>query len=307
MKVFISGGGGMVGRNLLSHPGSKTKEIYAPASGNVDLTDFASVSKAIGEFQPDCVIHCAGHVGGIQANIANPVDFLVKNMDMGRNVLLASAEHGVGRVINLGSSCMYPRAAPNPLTEDLVLTGELEPTNEGYALAKIVTARLADYLTRSREGLSYKTLIPSNLYGYFDKFDPAVSHLVPAIIRKVHEAKMANAPTVEIWGDGTTRREFLFALDLADAIWTGVDRFDELPAYMNVGLGRDYSINEYYSIAADIIGWKGEFTHDLSKPTGMKQKLVSTALQATFGWSPKTSLEEGISMSYDHFRDITGN
>ena len=303
MKVFLTGGGGMVGRNVLAHPAAAAHEIFAPSSGGVDLTDYAAVARAMRDFAPHVVIHSAGKVGGIQANIADPVGFLVQNLDMGRNIMLAAAECGVSKVINLGSSCMYPRAAASPLTEDLVLAGELEPTNEGYALAKVVTARLGDYLTRSRSGLSYKTLIPCNLYGYHDKFDPAVSHLVPAIIRKVHEAKCANAATVEIWGDGEARREFMFSLDLADAIWTAVARFDDLPQAMNVGLGTDYTINEFYRLAAEIVGWEGTFTHDLSKPVGMKQKLVSTVRQEAFGWSPATSLRQGLALTYDYFRD----
>jgi GDP-L-fucose synthase len=301
MRVWITGGSGMVGRNLLLHASASDHDILSPGSRELDLRDYAAVSGWVRANRPDFVLHCAGRVGGIQANIADPVGFLVQNLDMGRNVLMAAAENGVSRAINLGSSCMYPRAAVSPLTEDLVLAGELEPTNEGYALAKVVTARLGDYLTRSRDGLAYKTLIPCNLYGYFDKFDPVVSHLVPAIIRKIDRARRIGAGTVEIWGDGEARREFLFSLDLASAIWACVENFDAVPQVMNVGLGIDYTINEFYEMAARIVGWEGEFTHDLSKPVGMSRKLVSTARQEAFGWRPTTSLEEGMALTYQHF------
>ncbi|MEI6644118.1 MAG: GDP-L-fucose synthase [Novosphingobium sp.] len=301
MRVWITGGGGMVGQNLLLHPSASDHEILAPGSKELDLRDCAAVSAWARANKPDIVLHCAGRVGGIQANMADPVGFLVENLDMGRNVLLAAAEHGVARALNLGSSCMYPRAAVSPLTEDMVLTGELEPTNEGYALAKVMTARLGDYLTRSREGLSYKTLIPCNLYGYFDKFDPAVSHLVPAIIRKIDHARRTGATTVEIWGNGEARREFLFSLDLATAIWACVANFDALPQVMNIGLGTDYTINEFYEMAARVVGWEGAFTHDLSKPVGMARKLVSTSRQEAFGWRPATSLEQGMALTYNYF------
>ena len=168
---------------------------------------------------PDLIIHSAGLVGGIEANIKNPVDFLLKNTDMGINVISSAASLGIKNLINLGSSCMYPREASNPLTEDLILKGELEPTNEGYALAKIVAARLCEYINRQGLEKNYKTLIPCNLYGRHDKFSKTNSHLIPAVIRKIHEAKIAGSRTVTIWGDGSARREFMNAADLADFIF----------------------------------------------------------------------------------------
>lgn len=306
MKVFLTGGNGMVGRNIIESGRAAAHEIIAPGSRDLDLTDRAATRKRIAEAAPDIIIHSAGRVGGIQANIANPVGFLVDNLDMGTSILLAARDAGVPRVLNLGSSCMYPHAARNPLREEDVLTGELEPTNEGYALAKVVTSRLGDYLTQTAEGMSCKTLIPCNLYGLHDKFDPAVSHLVPAIIRKMHEAARDNAPTVEMWGDGMARREFMYSADLADAVWECVERFDEVPQLLNLGIGRDYTINEYYQTAAEVVGWSGSFVHDLSKPTGMKQKLVSDERQKAFGWQPATSLREGMARTYAHFLDVTG-
>ncbi|MGU3494634.1 GDP-L-fucose synthase family protein [Xanthobacteraceae bacterium A53D] len=305
MKVFLTGGRGMVGRNIQLHPEASAHRIHAPTSAELDLTDRAATARAIRDFAPDLVIHSAGRVGGIQANIKNPVGFLTDNLDMGLNVVLASLEAGVPRLLNLGSSCMYPRAAPNPLTEDMILTGQLEPTNEGYALAKIAVARLCQYSSTMHAGRAFKTMVPCNLYGLHDKFDPKVSHLVPAIIRKVHEAKAENAGSVEIWGDGNARREFLFSMDLADAVWYAAARFEDMPELMNVGVGRDHSINDYYRIVADVLGWTGSFEHDLNRPVGMQQKLVSTQRQEAFGWMPRTSLEDGIRQTYDYFLATT--
>lgn len=304
MKVLLTGGRGMVGRAIQDHPGAGGHEIIAPTSAELDLTDRNAVMVFVADAAPDIIIHSAGRVGGIQANIANPAAFLTDNIDMGFNVVMAARAAGVAQLLNLGSSCMYPHDAPNPLHEDSLGKGELEPTNEGYGLAKVAVARLCAFVSQERAGLSYKTLIPCNLYGLNDKFDPEVSHLVPAIIRKVHEAKQSDAATVEIWGDGTARREFMFSGDLADGVWAAVGRFEALPGRMNIGLGYDYSINDYYVEAARVIGWQGAFVHDLSRPTGMKQKLLDVSAQKAFGWEAQTSLAEGIAQTYLHFQDL---
>jgi GDP-L-fucose synthase len=304
--VLLTGGGGMVGRNVAEFPAAAEWNLVAPTSRDLDLRDARATAHFVRELRPDVIVHAAGRVGGIQANIAAPVDFLVTNLDLGRNIVMAAREAGVPRLLNLGSSCMYPREAANPLVESSVLHGELEPTNEGYALAKIAVARLCQYVSRERPELAYKTLIPCNLYGPHDKFDPRHSHLVPAIIHKVHTAKVQKLPEVEIWGDGTARREFMFAPDLADAIWRAVHAFDTLPEMMNVGVGRDHSVNDYYRIAAQVIGWNGRFVHDTSKPAGMKQKLVAIDRQTSWGWAPRTKLEDGISATYQHYRSLHG-
>ncbi|MEQ8308776.1 MAG: GDP-L-fucose synthase [Hoeflea sp.] len=305
MKILLTGGGGMVGRNIRDHDQAGRHELIAPRSRELDLTDATATEASVARLKPDMIIHAAGRVGGIQANMAHPVEFLVENLDMGRNIVIAARKAGVPRLINIGSSCMYPRAAPNPLEESAVLTGELEPTNEGYALAKVITARLCDYVSRSDPHLAYKTLIPCNIFGIHDKFDPAVSHLLPAIIRKVDEAKRSGAEMVDIWGSGEARREFMFASDLAEGIWIAVERFDDLPGMMNMGVGHDHSINDYYAAVARVIGWQGSFTHDLSKPVGMKQKLVSVALQRRFGWMPATPLDQAIAETHAHYRAQT--
>lgn len=301
-RILLTGGKGMVGQNILEHPLAKQWEICAPSSQELDLTNFSQAAKFIEKIRPDLIIHSAGKVGGIQANIAEPVRFLIDNLDMGRNVVLAAKACGVTRLINLGSSCMYPRNGRNPLTEDQVLQGELEPTNEGYALSKVVTARLCAYIRSETPQYDYKTLIPCNLYGRHDKFDPEHSHLIPAIIHKVHTAKIRGLPTVEIWGDGTARREFMYAGDLADAVLHMADDYHAVPTEMNVGLGYDHTINDYYRVVAKVIGWEGTFVHDLSKPVGMKQKLVSVERSEAWGWKAKTSLEAGIASAYDYYQ-----
>jgi GDP-L-fucose synthase len=300
-RILLTGGGGMVGRNVLEHSAIGDFDVIAPPSTELDMRDFGAVQAYLQKHQPDMVIHAAGKVGGIQANMREPVSFLMDNLDMGRNIVWAAHQAGIKRLINLGSSCMYPRNHNQPLREEMVLTGELEPTNEGYALAKVVTARLCDYIMREDPSCQYKTLIPCNIYGRYDKFDPAHSHLVPAIIYKVHQAKKNGHGSVEIWGDGTARREFMYAGDLSDAIVRAINNFDTLPSYMNVGLGDDYTINDYYHAAADVMGYAGSFTHDIGKPVGMARKLVSVERQQSWGWSAGHTLRQGLEKTYQYY------
>ena len=305
-KILLTGGGGMVGQNLLEHPAISEFEVLAPRSSELNLCDFNAVQTYVRQHQPDMIIHAAGKVGGIQANMREPVGFLMDNLDMGRNIVWAAHQAGVKKLINLGSSCMYPRNHNEPLREEMVLKGELEPTNEGYALAKVVTQRLCEYIMREDASFQFKTLIPCNLYGRHDKFDPKHSHLIPAIIHKVYQAKQTGQATVEIWGDGTARREFMYAGDLSDALIRAIEQFDSLPALMNIGLGYDYTINEYYQAAADVMGYTGEFVHDLSKPVGMARKLVSVARQKTWGWQAQNELRAGIEKTYQYYLQQLG-
>jgi len=301
MKIFITGGSGMVGKNILEHPKAKEHEIIAPPRKDLDLLDRSSILKSLSHFKPDFVIHCAGRVGGIQANIANPVKFLRDNADIGLNIIEASLKAGVTNFINLGSSCMYPRKAENPLREDEILKGELEPTNEGYAIAKIVAAKFCEYIVKEDNSKNYKTIIPCNLYGRHDHFDLSTSHLIPSVIRKLHDAKMDGSGEIDIWGDGSARREFMYAQDFADFIFYAIDNFERMPQNLNIGLGHDFSINEYYSSIASVIGYSGAFEHDLTKPVGMRQKIVDIAKLNQFGWSHKTSLADGIRYAYEFF------
>lgn len=293
----------MVGRNIVDtfsgYP--DIYELLTPVRADLDLLDAKAVKNYVAVAKPDVVIHAAGKVGGIQANMANPVTFLVDNTYMGLNVLSAAYEIGVDRVINVASSCMYPREAENPLVESAILTAPLEPTNEGYAIAKITTQRFCSYANSELDSKRFITLIPCNLYGKYDSFQPQKSHMIPAVIRKIHEAAQNNQKTVEIWGDGTARREFMYAGDLARFLHFAIEHFSELPETVNVGLGYDYSINEYYTAIAQVVGFEGSFEHDLSKPVGMKQKLVDTSIINSLGWKPSVSLKDGIQSAYNYF------
>lgn len=305
-SVLITGASGMLGRNLIDHPLAANYIILSPGRDKVDIKNYNEVLDYLAEFRPDVIIHAAGRVGGIQANIQYPVEFLVDNLDMGRNILLAAREAGIQRVLNIASSCMYPREAVNPLDEKLILTGELEQTNEGYALAKILIARLADYLVREDPSHYFKTIVPCNLYGKYDKFLPQHSHLIAAIIDKVYKARQSGLDEIEIWGDGTARREFMFAADLADFIWRHLDRIHELPQLLNVGYGTDYSVNDYYQLVSAALNFNGQFTYNMKRPVGMKQKLMSSNRVTALGWKPITTLKQGIAKTIDYYVSIYG-
>jgi GDP-L-fucose synthase len=301
MKILLTGANGMVGKNILEVAEKHRHEFLSPSSTELNLLDGNAVNQYINIHQPEMVIHAAGIVGGIQANMAQPVKFLVENMQMGLNILTAANDGDVAKFLNLSSSCMYPRDALNPLSEDLILKGELEPTNEGYALAKVTSTRLCEYICKENPERLYKTIIPCNLYGRFDKFDPNHSHMIPAVIRKIDEAQKNNLEEIDIWGDGEARREFMYAEDLAEFVFYAIDNFQKMPQNLNVGLGTDYTINEYYQAVAKIVGYAGRFKHDLSKPVGMKRKLIDDKKLREFGWGYKTSLEAGIQKTYDFY------
>ena len=300
-NILITGASGMVGRNIAEYLQGSSYTLLTPSSSELNLLDKLHVENYMKENKPEIVIHCAGIVGGIQANIAHPVKFLVENTQMGLNIVMGAYEAGIKKFINMSSSCMYPREAINPLGEELILKGELEPTNEGYAIAKITSTRLCEYIHREDASFEYKTVIPCNLYGKYDKFDPKHSHMLPAVIKKIHEAKTNEESTLDIWGDGEARREFMYAEDLANFIAYALENFETMPQNINVGLGHDYTINEYYKAIAEVIGYEGKFVHDLSKPVGMKQKLIDDSKLQAFGWKYKTSLEDGIGKIYDYY------
>ncbi len=297
----------MVGHNFLEHAAAARLEVFSPDVAELDLFNYEAVRSYIQKVKPEMIVHAAGRVGGIQANMAHPVAFLLENLDMGRNLVWAARNCGVKKLLNLGSSCMYPRNAPNPLKESMVLQGELEPTNEGYALAKVVVSRLCSYISRENPEFSYKTLIPCNLYGRWDKFAPEHSHMIPAVIRKLHLARLNGDKSVEIWGDGKARREFIYAGDVADCMHRAVDKFETLPELMNVGLGDDYSVNDYYQAVAGVVGYTGAFTHDLTKPAGMARKLVDTSRMKEWGWQPSVTLKDGIAAAYEFFKANYGD
>lgn len=301
MKVLITGAGGMVGKNLLEHPGISDFDVLSPGRNELDLCDRKDTERYLNQHRPDIVVHAAGLVGGIQANVQRPVDFLAENLDINRNLIGCCFQLGIRRLLNLGSSCMYPRNHAEPLTESMILTGELEPTNEGYALAKIVAERYCEYIVRENPDFFYKTLIPCNLYGRYDRFNLERAHLLPSIIVKIHQAIEQGLDTVEIWGDGKARREFMYAGDLADCVIRCLRNFESVPSVMNVGVGIDHTVNEYYQAAAEVLGYKGHFVHDLDRPVGMRRKLVSIDVQTKWGWKPQHSLFAGIRQTYDYY------
>jgi GDP-L-fucose synthase len=301
MKIVITGSTGMVGHNVLENEAIGRYDIMHPSSSELNLLNYTDVSKYLKKVKPDMVVHCAGKVGGIQANQRDMYGFFTENAIMGINLVKSAKESGVKKFLNLSSSCTYPCDYKNPLKEEYVLQGELEPTNEGYALAKLSVLKLCEYISREYPDFQYKTLIPCNLYGRWDKFDEANAHMIPSVIKRIHNAIQTGADKVEIWGDGTARREFMYAGDLAVCVSKAIADFENIPAIMNVGLGVDWSINEYYEVVKKTEGYKGTFTHDLTKPAGMKQKLLDVTRQLAWGWKPQTSLEDGVKKTYGFF------
>jgi len=300
MKILITGSTGMVGRNLVEALGNDSAyALLTPTHRDLDLTDQKATDAYFEANKPDMVFNFASKVGGIQANIDEPVDFLLMNMMISMNVIQAALNTGVKKLLNLGSSCMYPRDR-EILREEDVLTGQLEPTNEGYAVAKNAAALLCKYIA-DQYGLAYRTAIPTNLYGPYDHFDLVKSHLLPAVILKLHKAKLNHEKTVNIWGSGEVRRECLYVGDLIDFLVMAIERLEELPAMINVGMGEDHTINEYYQVAAKVIGFEGNFDHDLSKPIGMKKKLLDISRVKAFGWKAKINLKEGLAKTYQYF------
>ena len=293
----------MVGRNLALNCCAEDWHVVAPTSSALDLTDYGNTKKFISDLKPDVIIHAAGKVGGIQANINNPIEFLDINTSVGRNLIMSAYESKVQNFLNLASTCIYPFAAENPLSEEALLSGQLEPTNEGYALSKIWCLKLCEYINRKEVDLNYKTIVPCNLYGPFDHFGEQKSHLIAAIIKKVHAAKISKSDSVEIWGDGSARREFMYVGDLVSAVWRAVKDMKSFPGIMNCGVGTDLSILEYYKEVAKIIGWNGSFEFNLKKPMGMRQKLSDTSIQERWGWKPTTSLTKGLIQTYNYFKE----
>ncbi|MDO8586177.1 MAG: GDP-L-fucose synthase [Armatimonadota bacterium] len=299
-KIYVAGHTGLVGSSIARRLTARGYDnLLLRTRREVNLTDAAAVSELMRAEKPDLVILTAGKVGGIQANIGDPVGFLVENLRINDNVICAALEAGVRDLLYTGSSCMYPKDYNNPLKEEYLLAAPLEPTNEGYALAKISGAKLCEYCGR-QYGVNYKTLIPCNLYGPGDHFRPESSHLIAAIVDKIRKAQTTGAKTIEIWGDGSARREFLYIDDLTDFMCDCLEFMDRLPDYLNVGYGKDHSVLDYYTMAAEALGWDGEFTFDTSRPVGMATKLLDSSRAYDYGWNPRTGPTEGIRKTYEY-------
>jgi len=279
---------------VLAAPGSRLVPV---GRKEADLSDQVRTRELLHEVAPTVVVHCAARVGGIAANAADRAGFLMDNLQVDTNLLSAAYEQGVRRVLYIGSSCMYPKDHRQPLVEGDVLAGPLEPTNDGYALAKIAGASFCR-LASAERGVDYRVLVPSNLYGPGDDFQPGRAHLVAAALGKAHAAVTSGAPTLEVWGDGSARREFTYVDDLADFMIGSLDRLADLPPLLNVGAGVDHSVADYHRYAAEVTGFAGDLEFDVSKPVGMRQKLMSSALAEPFGWSPSTAIREGMALAY---------
>ena len=299
-KIFVAGHRGLVGSAIVrTLEAAGYTNIVTRTSSELDLRDGASVYRFFEEEKPDYVFLAAAKVGGIVANNEFPADFIRDNLLIQTNVIDASYKNGVQKLLFLGSTCIYPKFAPQPMKEEHLLTGILEPTNEPYAIAKIAGIKMCQSYNR-QYGTRYISVMPTNLYGPNDNFDLKSSHVLPALIRKFHEAKVNGAPTVEVWGSGTPRREFLYADDLADACLYLMKTYDD-GEIVNIGVGKDITIRELAEQIKRIVSFEGEIVFDATKPDGTPRKLVDTTKLNGLGWEAKTSLDEGLGLAYDWF------
>jgi len=312
-KIFVAGHRGMVGGAILrqldaQRNSGKAIELLTRSSSELDLTDQAAVRAFMQAERPDQVILAAAKVGGIYANNTYPADFIYENLMIECNVIHQAFAAGVTRLLQLGSSCIYPREARQPMREDALLTGRLEPTNEPYAIAKIAGIKLCESYNR-QHGVDYRSVMPTNLYGPGDNFHPENSHVLPALIRRFHEAARDGLDEVQIWGTGTPRREFLHVDDMAEASIFVLEldkglydaNTEPMLSHINVGSGTDVSILELARLVARVTGFQGQITTDSAKPDGTRQKLMDVSRLAKLGWSAKTHLEEGIADTYQWF------
>ena len=299
-RIFVAGHRGLVGSAIVRALETRGHaNLILRTRAEVDLRDATAVDRFFAESAPEYVFLAAATVGGIGANDAYPVDFLHDNLAIEMNVLKACQAHGVKKIEILGSSCIYPKFAPQPLKEEYLLTGPLEPTNEWYAIAKIAGIKLAQAY-RKQFGMSAISLMPTNLYGPADNFDLFSSHVLPALIRKAHEAKLAGSPEMVIWGTGSPRREFLHVDDLGAACVLLMEIYDK-PDIINVGTGEDLTIAELASLVCSVVGFRGSLRYDSSKPDGTPRKVLDTSKIRALGWSPRIALRDGIEQTYQWY------
>jgi len=301
-RVLIAGTRGLVGSAI--HRALESRgftDVLGPTSDELDLRDGAAVDRYFAEHEPSLVFMAAAKVGGILANDAYPADFIRDNLMIQTNVIDSAFRHGTAKLCFLGSSCIYPRLAEQPIREDSLLTGPLEPTNQWYAVAKIAGVKMCQAYAK-QHSFNAISLMPTNLYGPGDNFDLQTSHVLPALIRKFHEAKIGGAETVTVWGSGTPRREFLYVDDLADAVCHLMENYDS-PEIINIGCGEDISIANLGELIRDIVGFAGDIVFDRSKPDGTPRKLLDVQRLHSLGWQARTPLAEGIAATYKWFRD----
>lgn len=298
-RIFVAGHGGMVGSALVRRLDREDCEVLIAKRQDVDLMDQGATRNWFQKEKPDAVIIAAAKVGGILANNSYPADFLYNNLMIEANVIEAAYRVGVEKLLFLGSSCIYPKFAEQPIREESLLTGQLEPTNEWYAIAKIAGIKLGQAF-RSQYGCDFIAGMPTNLYGPGDNFSLTSSHVLPALMRKAHEAKLAGLAEMELWGSGEVRREFLHVDDLADACVFLLQEYSGMQ-HVNIGCGEDVTINELAETVTRIVGFEGEIVKDLSRPDGTRRKLMDTSRLAELGWTPSIPLEQGIAETYNWF------
>src|SRR5256885_10849226 len=299
-KIFVAGYRGMVGSALMRRFEAEAfSNVVTRERAQLDLTDESAVAKFFAEEKPDIVILAAAKVGGIKANNDYPVEFLVENLRIQNNVIRAAYKNGARKLLFLGSSCIYPKFAPQPIPESALLTGPLEQTNEAYAIAKIAGIKLCQAYAREY-GANFISAMPTNLYGPNDNFDLETSHVLAALVRKAHEAKTSGAREIVVWGSGKPRREFLHVDDLASACLFLLEKYDS-PEIINVGCGEDISIRELAELICDVVGFTGELAWDGTKPDGTPRKLLDITKLRNLGWQPTIPLRDGIAQTYDWF------
>ena len=300
-RIAVAGPRGMVGSALLRRLARVDCEVLPLGRAEADLTNQAQSFAWLERHRPDALIVAAAEVGGILANSTRPATFLYDNLAIEANLVEGARRAGVAKLLMLGSNCIYPKLAPQPIPEDSLLTGPLEPTNEWYAIAKIAGVKLCDAYRR-QYGLNFISAMPTNLYGPFDNFDLQTSHVMPALIAKAHHAKLTNAETLPLWGTGTPRREFLHVDDLADACVFLMEHYAE-EGPINVGVGTDVTINELAALVGRTVGWQGTFVNELDKPDGTPRKLLDARRLNALGWRATISLEDGVRSAYQWYLD----
>jgi GDP-L-fucose synthase len=303
-KVLVTGARGMLGSSVVRALERQSSfEVLGWTRDSVDLKNPSETLKALQRTMPDYVIHCAARVGGIQANIDSPADFLLENLQIDSSILSAAQKLGINNFVYIGSSCMYPKDFRQPLVESDLLAAPLEETNEGYALSKIVGSKLATYIFK-QYGMNYKTVIPSNLYGPGDNFDTKSSHLVAACLKKALAAKNNHESKILVWGDGKARREFTYVDEVSEWLARALSSIEEWPDAMNLGLGVDFSVEEFHKFALVAAGHQAELVFQPEKPAGMLQKLMDSSLARTrFGWNPKIYPQTGMQLTLESIEE----